>query len=128
MVDDGEINHNCYLCKNQPSQMTKAGHLKIQLCLIALCLPLCGFYYHYYKKNSEIDVYRLQLWTELKSHSINKEEYFRKWGPKVVEWKESFKKCELLELSVVFVCLLSGANLIIYFKNKKRIAKVNKGS
>lgn len=91
-------------------------------------MPICGFYYHYYKKNSEINAYRLQLWTELKSHSINKEEYFRKWQLQVVEWKELFEKCELLESSVVFLCLLSGTNLIIYFKNKKRLARSNKGS
>jgi len=104
--------------------MTKATHRKIQLFFIALCVPLCGFYYHYYKKNGELDAYRIQLWAELKSHSITKEEYYRLWNPKMEEWKESFRKCELLELPVVLMSVLSGVNLIVYWQHKKNLSRL----
>jgi hypothetical protein len=98
--------------------MTKAVHRTIQLLLIVLCVPIGGFYYYYYNKNREIDDYRLQLWAEMKNGSISKHEYYRLWDPKVEEWKESFRKCELLDIPAVAVFLLSGANLIVFLKNK----------
>lgn len=100
--------------------MTKAAHRKIQLFLFALCALVCGFYYHYYKRNSELDAYRIQLWAELQSHSITKQEYWRLWDLKIKEWKESLSKCELLETLQVLVFLLSAANLIMYWQHKKR--------
>lgn len=108
--------------------MTKAAHRKIQLFLFALCVLVCGFYYHYYKRNRELDVYRIQLWAELQSHSITKQEYWRLWDPKIKEWKESLSKCELLELSSVLVFLLSAANLIVYWQQKKRVLRVKAAS
>ena len=108
--------------------MTKATHRKIQLFLFALCVLVCGFYYHYYKRNRELDAYRIQLWAELQSHSINKQEYWRLWDPKIKEWKESLSKCQSLELSSVLVFLLSAANLIVYWQYKKRVLRVKEGS
>ncbi len=55
--------------------MTRAAHRKMQLWLVALCVPLCGFYYYNYKKNREIDGYRLHLWAELQGHSITRQGY-----------------------------------------------------
>ncbi|TBO43104.1 hypothetical protein [Pedobacter kyonggii] len=107
--------------------MTKATHRKIQLFLFALCVLVCGFYYHYYKRNRELDVYRIQLWAELQIHAITKQEYWRLWDPKIKEWKESLSKCELLELSSVLVFLLSAANLIVYWQYKKRVLRVKAG-
>ncbi|MBB4107283.1 hypothetical protein GGQ60_001243 [Pedobacter zeae] len=102
--------------------MIKSIYHKIQLLLVAIGISLGGCYYHYYKKNREIDAYKLQLFAKLKSHSITTEEYYRNWELQVVEWKKTFEKCELLELSTVAVFLLSGANLILYLRNKKRIS------
>jgi hypothetical protein len=93
--------------------MTKATHRKIQLLLFALYVPIGGFYYYYYKKNREIDVYRLQLWSELKCHSISKEEYYRLWDPKAEEWKESFRKCELLDIPAVAVFFYSVVSILL---------------
>jgi len=88
---------------------------------------VCGFYYHYYKKNRELDAYRLQLRAELQSHSITKQEYWRLWDPKIKEWKESLSKCESLETLQVLVFLLSAANLIVYSQYKKKVLRVKAG-
>lgn len=107
--------------------MTKAAHRKIQLFLFVLCVLVCGFYYHYYKKNRELDAYRIQLWAELQSHSITKQEYWRLWDPKIKEWKESLSKCQSLEIAAVLVFLFSGANLIVYWPHKKRTLRAKAG-
>ncbi|WP_147243659.1 hypothetical protein [Pedobacter miscanthi] len=57
--------------------MTKIAHRTIQLVLIALYIPIGGFYYYYYNKSRESDDYRLQLWAELKKGSVTKQEYYR---------------------------------------------------
>jgi len=99
--------------------MTKATHRKIQLFLIALYVPIGGFYYYYYNKNLQIDDYRMGLWKEMNNGSISRQEYNRLWDPKVEEWKNSSLICELLDIPAVAVFVLSALNLAVYLKHKK---------
>ena len=98
----------------------KTIHHKVQLLLLALILLFAGYYAYCYHKISEIDNKRDKLWLQLEERSIANSEY----ESFVHEYdrlrQDLFNACEILNIPIVMIFLLSVLNFLLLKKQKPK--------